>query len=360
LRSLVVPVLASLTALGLVLAGLGCAGYSPLHVLMQWVVGALGSRADIAASLQEACPLLLTGLAAGIAFRGGVLNIGAEGQFLLGALATVAVATRWAPPGPPWLVIGVGLAAGVLAGAAWAALAAGLDLLRGVPVVLSTILLNFVALHLVGVVLSGPLQAAGTASPQSDPVPLARQLPVLLSGTQLHIGVLVAGALALIGWLVQEHTAFGFELLVTGQNPLAARLAGMPVTRTRLLALVLSGGLAGLGGALQVLGVTHFLNEAPANYGYAGIAVALLGRLHPLGIAAAALFFGMLDTGARHVEKDYLLAVPHSVADVVKGMVVLAMLLGTAWRRQDKASGAGSAETEAPGEPKKEAPDAAV
>lgn len=331
-RNLLLPLAAAAAALLLVLAGLGLVGYPPFVILREWIVSAAGTRLGLAASFQEACPLLLTGLAAGVAFRGGVLNIGAEGQFMVGALASVAVTTRLVPPGPAWLVILLALIAGTLAGALWAAIAAVLNIWRGVPVVLSTILLNFIALQFLGVMLNGPLQAPGTHSPQSAALPLSFQLPVLLANTQFHIGILLAGLVAVAAWIVQARTVFGFELLVTGLNPTAASLAGMPVIRRRLAILFISGGFAGLGGAIEVAGVSHFLSDASAGYGYAGIAVALLGRLDPLGIAAAALFFGLLDTGAAHVERDYTLGVPHSVADIVKGVIILAMLIGTAWR----------------------------
>ena len=334
LRGFLLPCAAAAAGLLLVLLGLGIAGYSPLVILREWIGSAAGTRLGLAASFQEACPLLLTGLAAGVAFRGGVLNIGAEGQFLVGALASVAVTTRLIPPtgGPAWLVILLALAAGTLAGALWAAIAAVLDVWRGVPVVLSTILLNFIALQFLGVMLNGPLQAPGTHSPQSAALPAAFQLPVMMAGTQFHMGILLAGLVALAAWVVQDRTVFGFELLVTGLNPTAAALAGMPVIRRRLAILFISGGFAGLGGAIEVTGVSHFLSDASAGYGYAGIAVALLGRLHPLGIAAAALFFGLLNTGAAHVERDYTLGIPHAIADIVKGVIILAMLIGTAWR----------------------------
>ena len=130
---------------------------------------------------------------------------------------------------------------------------------------------------------------------------------------------------------MQARTAFGFELLVTGLNPTAARLAGIPVLRRQFGVMLLSGGFAGLAGALQLLGKTFVLTDKFTGYGYAGIAVAMLGRLHPIGIAAAALFFGLLDRGADAVESDPDLLIKHDLSDVVKGIVVLAMLVGTAY-----------------------------
>jgi simple sugar transport system permease protein len=331
MRGILLAVLASALAIGLVLVGLAVCGYPPLAVAHEWMVGPLSTTYDIAACLKYACPLLLTGLAAGVAFRCGVLNIGAEGQALMGAAAATAVATKWMPQAEPWIVIPLSLAAGIVAGAIWALIASLLDRLRGVPVVLSTILLNFIALYLLRALLLGPLQAAGTSGPQSEHIKTSFQLPILLAHTGLHAGILLALVLALGAWLVQSRTAFGFELLVTGMNPTAALLSGIPVPRRQSSVMLISGGFAGLAGAVQLLGVTHALDDKFTGYGYAGIAVAMLGRLHPIGIAAAALFFGILDRGADAVESNPDLLIKHDVADIVKGVVVLAMLVGTAY-----------------------------
>ena len=196
---------------------------------------------------------------------------------------------------------------------------------------------------MVAAVFAGAAAVLPRVESARRPLPLAERLhlPVMMTGTQLHVGVLVALGLAVAVWVMQARRGVGFELLVTGLNPRAARLAGVPVARRQMMIMAVSGACAGLGGALELTGVTHFLNDAPANYGYAGIAVALLGRLHPLGIVAAAVFFGMLDAGARQVEKDYALQVPHAVADIVKGVIVLAMLAGMAWvARRRKVEGA--------------------
>jgi len=338
LKEIALAVLAAAAALVLVLAGLAAFGYRPLAVAQEWMISPLTSPRDIAACLTYACPLLLTGLAAGIAFRCGVLNIGAEGQSLLGALAAAALTTRGLAHTSPWLGIPVALAAGVLAGGAWAWLATALERWRGVPIVLSTILLNFIALYLLRALLLGPLQAAGTSGPQSDVLAPWLQLGDIWHGTHLHAGVLLALALAGGAWLVQEHTTFGFELHVTGLNPVAACLAGMPVPRRQAGVMLLGGSFAGLAGAVQFLGVTYILTDKFTAYGYAGIAVAMLGRLHPLGIAAAALFFGVLDRGAEAVESNPDLLIKHDLTDVVKGIVVLTMLVGTAWLARQRST----------------------
>ncbi len=325
-------VLAAVAVAALLVGGmLALAGYSP-HLLLDWVAGACGSRAQVLLSLKNACPLILTGLAAGIAFRSGVFNIGAEGQSILGAMATVTLATRVLPNLPMAAAIPTALVAASLGGALWALIPAALERLRGVPIVLSTILLNFVALYFLRLLLEGPLKSAGTQVPQSDTLPHAYVLPILLqSGVgYVHIGIVIAVAVAAACWVLQARTAFGFEILVTGLNPVAARYAGMPVARRQFAVMLLSGAFAGLAGAVQVMGVegSHFLGIDPVLYGYAGIAVALLGGLHPGGIVLAAIFFAMLDTGADRLE--FTAAVPHQVSDMVKGLIVLVILAAAA------------------------------
>jgi simple sugar transport system permease protein len=270
--------------------------------------------------------LLLTGLAAAVAFRCGVWNIGAEGQFLIGAVTMVAFGTMLLLPGPGWLILPIVLILSAISGATWALLATGLERWRGVPVVLSTILLNFIAVAVVGMLVQGPLHDPATTAPQTAVIAEHLRLPVLADGTRLHLGVLIAAAIAVALWLALKRTTVGFEVQVVGLNPDAAHLMGMPVGARQVLVMAVSGGLAGFAGAAQVAGVTTMLSGSPTSYGYAGIAVAMLGRLHPLGIIAASLFLGMLSTGARNLERR--LAIPHDAGDVVQGLLVLAILVG--------------------------------
>ena len=166
-----------------------------------------------------------------------------------------------------------------------------------------------------------------TSAPQTAMVREAFRLSVLLPDTVLTPAVILAGVLTLVVWVVQRQTTLGFEIQAAGLNPVAARLAGIPVAARQVLVMAVSGGCAGLAGAVHQAGV-GFMSGSTTSYGYAGIAVALLGRLHPLGVVAAAVFFGMLDTGARNLEKK--LAIPHDLGDVVKGLIVLAVLIGVA------------------------------
>ena len=325
LREALVAIGAGVMALLLVLIGLAVVGFGPVAVLTTAWAGVAGSPMRLAICAQEAVPLLLCGLAATFAFRAGVINIGLEGQYLMGAVAAVGVLTGGGDgPWMPWFAV----LAGAMAGAAWCAIAVLLERGRGVPLVLSTILLNVIAVHVLGMLVQGPLHDPLTAAPQSAVVPDASRLYVLVAGSGLHVGALLALGIAGGLWILQRRTAIGFEWEVIGLNPTAARFAGIPVARRELVAALGSGAIAGIAGALQVAGVTFFLSTDAPSYGYVGIAVALLGRLHPLGVIPAALFFSGLDLGSRQLERR--LSIPHDIGNITKGLAVAAVLIAGA------------------------------
>ena len=289
-------------------------------------------------SLLAATPLLLTGLAAAVAFRAGVLNIGGEGQFLVGAIAATAVGVGWphldalGGGAPGWLVLPGLLLAGMAAGAILAAIAAVLERIRNVPVVLSTLLLNFVAMKSLGLVLAGPLQGS-EKFPASDVLPPAACLPQWIPADGrlgLHLGCALALAAALLVGFILRFTVFGFRLRMVGENATAARFAGVRVGRIAFASLAMSGALAGLGGAIQISGVVPcqlLLSMRSTGLGFAGIAVALLGRLRVGGVIAAALFFGMLDTAFGALESEA--GVPAVIGQATQGAILLAMLVLT-------------------------------
>lgn len=310
------------------------AGASPLAAVGALASGSLLSLDGLGATLQHATPLLLTGLAVLLAFRSGVFNIGAEGQFLMGALAATAAGTLL-PPFPGQAL--VALAAGAAGGAAWAQIAAAYRLGRGVGEVITTILLNFVALYVVSWMVSGPLREQSGAYPQSDPLASTARLWTLDGDGTLHAGILVGlVAMVAVGFLVQKMP-LGLRLRAAGLNAAAARVAGFPVARDLLLAFSLSGALAGLAGAVEVTGLTGRLFERiGSGYGYTAIAVALLGGLRPLGVLGAALFFGALGAGASTMERTA--DVSAVVAIAVQGAVLLGLTVIAA-RAEPAASG---------------------
>lgn len=278
----------------------------------------------IAEALVKGCPLLYCALAFLLAWRAGVLNIGAEGQFLLGALAATAAATRLALPA---LATGVlALAAGAAAGALWAGIAAWLLRRRGVLEVLSTILLNFVAAGLVALLVRGPLQERARTFPQSEAVPESVRLPLLIPGTRLHAGLLLAAALALVLSHFLRRTRGGFRLRAAGAGPRAASFAGIPVARTRTLAFLASGAIAGLGGAVELLGVSGRLFESfSPGYGYLGLAAAVVAGLSPLGSVGSAAAFGLLNVAGSLAQRRY--GVSSVLALVLEAAALFAALL---------------------------------
>ena len=275
--------------------------------------------------LQYATPILLTGLAITVAFRAAVWNIGAQGQYLLGAIAATAVGVELGAAS--FVAIPALLIGSMIGGALLASLAALLDVWRRVPVVLSTLLLNFIVLELLRFLLQGPMREPG-GQVKSAPILEAMRLP-FVAGTRLHVGFLVALAAApLVAFLIR-HTTFGFRLRVVGENPVAARFAGMSVSRVSLATLALSGALAGLAGGIEVAGVTYELHLSANDtaFGFTGIAVALLGRLTATGVVAAAVFFGVLNAAFRALQAE--LGIPFVAGQALQGLIVILMLVLT-------------------------------
>jgi general nucleoside transport system permease protein len=304
---------AALSVVLLALAG-AAFGHSPRTLLEILLNGSIGSPFAIQGTLLKSVPLLLTGLAVVIAFRAGVWNIGGEGQFIVGALAAF-VASRFGSA--------AALIAAALAGALWASIASLMRVWRNAPEVLTTILLNFIAIHLLGYCVNGPLQEASGQYPQSDAV--AAALP-LLGRSSVHAGIVLAVLVTLASWWLLYRTREGLRLRATGFNASAAQYAGVNVNAQIVRAMALSGAVAGLAGGIELLGVTHRLFErVAAGYGYAGIAVALLAQLHPIATIAAAAFFGALATGAGELQRSANIS--SSVATLGQAVVILVLIL---------------------------------
>lgn len=307
-------------------------GHEVIPALSAMVRGAFGSYYAItSATIVRMVPLALAGLAVSVAFRAGILNIGAEGQLLVGAAAATAMSGTLG--GVPWFIgIPVMLVAGAIAGGAWAAIAGALRLRFGVLEVISTIMLNFVAQFLTGWLVRGPLQEPTRVNPQSVTLAPELQMPVLLEGTRLHAGVLLVVMVAIAVWWWLSRTASGFRLRAVGATPPAAASAGgIDVPRTMFGAFLVSGLLAGLAGSVEYTGITYALYENfSPGYGYTAIAVALLARLHPLGVVATALLFGALEAGANAMQRDA--GVPNVVVSVVEALLILLVLAADRWR----------------------------
>lgn len=288
--------------------------------------GAFGSwYAFGSGTLVRATPLILTGLAVAIAFRAGVFNIGAEGQFIVGAAAAAATALALGTL-PAVVLIPIVLVTGAAAGALWASVAALLRVRFHVLEVISTIMLNFVALHLVSYLVRGPLQEPTHIYPQTSSFGEHARLPRFGPMTRLHLGFAIAIVACIAAWWVMRYTAAGFRLRATGANPRAAQSAGMiDVARTTVSAFLLSGALAGLAGAIEVTGVTYALYEnVSPGYGFTAIAVALLARLDPLFVVATGVAFGALEAGATAMQRDA--GVPSVIVSVIEAAIILAIV----------------------------------
>jgi len=322
----------------LVLAGgLELAGYDAANALAALWSGAAGSwYALTSATLVRAVPLIIIGLGIALAFRGGALNIGAEGQFYAGAIAATGVGLHVAGRAPAVAVLSVLLAA-TLAGMGWTLVPVWLKLRYGVLEVISTLLLNFVAESLVSLMVQGPLQESQHIYPQSDPIATVARLP-LLAGTRLHAGLILALLGAAILWYVFARTLWGFRLRAVGAGPRAAEISGgIDARRMGAVALLVSGALAGLAGGVEVSGVSYalFQNLSPG-YGFTAIAVALLARLHPVGVVATGVLFGALEAGAGAMQREA--GVPAVAVYVVEAVVIVVVLLAEASARRTTAA----------------------
>lgn len=319
-------------------------GLNPVTSLRAVGQGAFGSAETghlyaLSESLVKMSPLLLTGLSVVVAWRAGLFSIGAEGQLLMGALAATML-SRLHGLLSPALLIGLMLAGGSLAGALWGGMAGWLRVRRNVQEVISTIMLNYIALYLVGAMVLGPLQEASHSGPESELLPndllFARLIPAALANgitPRLHGGVLIALSMVPLIALFLYWTPAGFALRVAGQNSEAARTAHFPVDRIRMQAMALSGALSGLAGVVELLGVSARLDaNFSAGWGYTAIPVALLGGLHPMGTLFSALFFGALTAGTANAER--MVGVPAVIVNVVQAAAVLAIVGARAWRHR--------------------------
>lgn len=326
--TLFAPALAVLAALILSGGLIAAAGADPFQAYRLILQGAFGSKLGFTETLTRATPLILTGLAAAVAFRARVWNIGGEGQLYLGAIAVAAFASgTWAAATPSWLLIPLTLGVGALAGMLLMLGPLGLRLRFGVDEVVTSLLMNFVALLFVSMLIEGPLKdPLAFGWPSSVPVVENAELPKLMERTRLHVGLLIAVGLAFVIHFLQTRTVFGLQSRAAGLNAEAARFSGAPMTRTLLLVGCLSGGLAGLAGAVEVMGVRGYAaSDLSPGFGYSGIVVAMLAALHPIGVIGAALFAATMFVGADSMSRA--LGVPSYIADVTVALSLLAMLV---------------------------------
>jgi general nucleoside transport system permease protein len=316
---------------------IGMLGISPTRALEVFIQGSLGTKNGFAETLVRATPLALAGLGVAVAFRAGVWNIGAEGQIFLGALGAT-LAGLYLPPMPaPLHLLLVGLG-GFAGGALWGGIAGFFKARFQANEIIVTIMMNYLGILLVGFLVTGPMKDSSGLAPQPQTVPLAASaiLPKLIPATRAHIGTIFAIFVACAVWFLLKRTSLGYELRSSGANPDAARHIGIDVKRAIVVAMLISGGLAGLAGANEVSGVQHYLTQdISSGYGYLSIAVALFGGLEPFGILLSSLFFGVVLVGSEAMQRG--MGVPIYVVYIIEALVIISMLLRQWSRRRGAA-----------------------
>jgi simple sugar transport system permease protein len=335
LDALIAPIAAILSGLIIGAVLMQAIGVNPLDAYSALWEGVAGGKYQLGIVLVKATPLIITGLGLALAFRCGVFNIGGEGQIYMGALAGTWVGIQdWGLSQP--VHVALALLAGFIAGGLWAAFAGFLRARYQVNEIISTILLNYIAIFLVSYFTHGPMRdnpGAAASLPHTPEVLLTSRLPLIWEGTRLHAGIIVALIAAVVIYFIIFHTSFGFKARAVGFSAPAARYSGMRVVWVVVLAMMISGGLAGIAGTTEILGVQRRLRDlfSPGT-GYTAIAIALVGKNHPVGVVLAGLLFGALEAGANNMEA--VAGVPSTIVSVIQAVVIFLVAISVAWRNQ--------------------------
>lgn len=292
--------------------------------LNSFFLGIIGSNYSIGEVLVKFVPLVLAGLGVSVAFRTGIINLGAEGQIYMGAIAATFCAVYL--PELPWVImIPLCMLSGFIIGGIWAIIPGFLKAKFGISEVINTIMFNYIAIYIVGILVRTVLQDPDNAFPMSKLFPKSSWLPNILSGSRLHAGFIIAIILIFIVWILMWKTKYGYEMRAVGENSRAAICAGISVNRNILLSSSISGGLAGLAGVFEVTGLHHKLMEGISpNYGYLAVIVALLGKNNPFGVFVSALALAMLQVGSLSMQRNA--GVPTSISSIILGVLVLIIL----------------------------------
>lgn len=327
---------------GIVMAAFGFDPFSGYAGLFRY---AFLSEFNLSVTILNSVPLVFTGLAVAFAFRCGLFNIGAEGQFIIGGLVAGWLGTliAW----PMVITVPLLLTVGVLAGALWALLPGVLKATTGAHEVITTMMMSWIGLYLSSYLVKNVLMdsrstipASNTITDQARLITLDKVLPFLFRGsTRLHLGVFLAVIAAVFIWYLLTRTTLGFEVRAVGSNPFAAEAGGVSVSRNTILALLISGGLAGIAGTVEILGLHYRVYDRfSAGYGFTGITVALLAKNHPLGVIPAALLFGALTNGGAGMQLKA--GIPIDIVDVLSGVIIFLVaaeeLVNAVGRRREK------------------------
>lgn len=297
-------------------------GYNPIRAYIALFKGAFGSIYALSLTLSRSVPLIFVGLAVGFALKGGMFNIGGEGQLYVGGLTSAAVALALPAGMPVFLSLPTSILAGMVAGMIWGGVIGLIKAKLQINEVIVAIMLNYIAQFLTSYFVNGPLMAEGSMSPQTEILPAGMQLPSIIPNSQLTTSLYIALFMALVYWFVLRHTVFGYEVKALGDNPNAASTGGVPTVWTTVLVMAFSGAMASLAGIFEVFG-THgrFIDGFSSGLGFTGIAIAFIGQGKPIGIILAAILFGSLQAGS--MQMSLMEGVSANIDKVIQGLVIV-------------------------------------
>lgn len=319
LTDLLIPVLSVVTAFTVGGFLIVMEGINPLNAYASLFTGAFGSVYAITETLTKTAPLLLTSLGVTVAFTCKVWNIGAEGQLYIGALAATWFGLILREAGA--LVILLAILASLLAGAAYAAISGVLKAKFGVNEIVTTLMLNYIAIFFTNYLLEGPWRDPSGIT-YSPPLPIESRFPYLIMGTRLHVGVLLAFLLVPLIYIILRKTVFGYKIRLVGNNPKAAKYAGVDISRCFIMVMIISGGLAGLAGMGEIYGIQHrMIGGLSPGYGFLAVLISLLGKLNPIGVTLAAFLYGALLVGGDMMQRAT--GVPVTIVFVLQALIVI-------------------------------------
>lgn len=334
-RASIYPLTGVLIALAVAGIGIAIAGAPVVQSYWVLLVSAFGSISGLGATLARTATLLLAALGVSVAFRANVISIGAEGQLYMGALGATFVGLFLGDL-PAIVGIPVAVGAGFALGGLWGFIAALISVRFRANEIIITLMMNYIAIQFAVYLISGPWRDPSYTEPFTALLTPGVRLPIVISGTRLHAGIILALLATAVVWWLVRRTVLGYHLTVLGSNPDAAKYAGMKRGRLTLTAMLISGGLAGLAGVSEVAGVQHRMIEGLSpGFGYTAIAISLLARHNPLGIVIVSLAFGGLDIGAQGIQQ--VVGVPYAVAEILQGLVLLFVIAGLMLRTRQRA-----------------------
>ncbi len=317
------PIISVILALLVGAIIIACLGKNPIQGYGAMLQGSLGDAGKIGKTLERACPLIFTGLAAVFAYKCGVFNLGGEGQFIMGGCATATVVLGLNLTGPMGLLLGI--IAGIVVGGIWALIPGIMKITRGLNELITTIMLNYVAMYFMEYIFKNVFSDQGL--PKTLAMPKSTHL---IDVGSAHVGVIIAILLGIFLWYVIFRTSFGFKIRAVGMSPTASKVNGFPVRALVLLAFVISGAIAGMGGAVELLGKTPFrlADGFGSGFGFDGVAIALIAQLNPIAAIVVALLFGILSTGGTMMQS--VIGVPTAIVDIVRGLIIIFAIAGMA------------------------------